>query len=64
MEESQMEAKAAADKVHNEAKAETMEVDAIPTVGDWELLLNEGDTDNVEPAITQATIVFKKHNCT
>ncbi len=55
---------AAVDKVHNEAKSEAIEEDAIKIVGYWELLLDEGDADNVELTIIQATVVFKQHNCT
>ncbi len=59
MEESRLEAMAAADKVHEEVEAEAMEEDAIPTVG-----LDEGDADNVELTVIQATVVFKQHDHT
>ncbi len=56
MEESWIEVMAAADKVHNEYKSEAMEEDAILAVGDWESLLKEGDTNNVDPTVIQATV--------
>lgn len=59
-----MEDMAAAVKAHEEAEeeAETMEEDALSTVGDWELLFNEGDVDNVYTTISQVKVTFNLHD--
>ncbi len=59
-----METMAAVDKAHDKEGAEAMKEDAIPTVGNWKSLFDQGDVDNVEPTVIEVTVGFEQHDCT